>query len=90
MKRTVLALALWALGTRALLAAEPYYFPIEVKGLWGYIDETGKVVLPPSYQAAAHFAEGLAPVKIGGLFGYIDIHDSVAVKPQFDEARVLL
>ena len=29
---------------------------------WGYIDKTGKFVIPPQYESAGRFAEGLAPI----------------------------
>jgi len=68
-------------------ASEPYYFPVEVKERWGYIDQNGKIVIKPSYKAAAHFTEGLAPVKVDGQFGYIGRQGSIVIRPQFDEAR---
>jgi len=29
---------------------------------WGYIDKTGKFVIPPQYESAGRFSEGLAPI----------------------------
>ena len=47
-----------------------------VKGLngkWGFVDETGKGVVPFIYSAAGEFSEGLARVKDGsGFWGFID------------------
>jgi hypothetical protein len=60
---------------------------METGGLWGYIDQAGKIALKPVYQAAAHLAEGVAPVKIGAVFGYIDRSGEVVIQPQFEEAR---
>jgi hypothetical protein len=34
---------------------------------WGYIDNLGRVVIPPRFTAAGHFSEGLAPVREGPL-----------------------
>ena len=40
-----------------------------VKGLnkkWGFVDGTGKEVIPFKYEAAQEFSEGLAAVKLNG------------------------
>ena len=39
---------------------------------WGYISKSGKLVIAPSFDSAAPFAERLAAVKTGGLWGYIN------------------
>lgn len=41
---------------------------------WGYIEASGKELIPPSYAYAGRFSEGLAPVRInvGSKMGYID------------------
>ena len=67
-----LTLFLAVISTQIAFSEDSYFFPIEAHGLWGYVDVKGKIVMKPSFQAAAHFAEGLAPVKIGSSFGYID------------------
>lgn len=38
----------------------------------GYIDKTGKVVIPAEYGTTGEFSEGLADVEKDGKFGYID------------------
>lgn len=75
-------------GDAGMTAPDPAYMhPIELGGRWGYIGGSGKVVIKPVFEAAAHFAEGLAPVKIGGLCGYIGLAGAVEIPPQYDEAR---
>ncbi len=43
---------------------------------WGYIDSTGKEVVPPTYVSAGEFSDGLAVVETidayGNFFGFID------------------
>ena len=39
---------------------------------WGWVDERGEVVIPPRYDEAGDFHEGLAAVNRKGLWGYID------------------
>jgi hypothetical protein len=35
-----------------------------VDGKWGFIDKTGKMVIPTRFDANREFAEGLAPVML--------------------------
>jgi hypothetical protein len=42
------------------------------KGKYGFIDNTGRVVIPFRYSAADKFSEGLANVRVGEKWGYID------------------
>jgi hypothetical protein len=65
------------------------------KGRFGYIDKTGKVVIPPEFYGAGQFgeaqqfSEGLAALRIGGptgKYGYIDKTGKVAIPAQFDWA----
>jgi hypothetical protein len=41
-------------------------------GRWGYVDKTGRFVIPPRFQRAHNFSGGLALVMVGGRVGYID------------------
>lgn len=56
--------------------------------LRGYLDRTGKVVIPPRFFNAGDFHEGLAAVneKIDGKFGYIDKTGKYVIPPTFDYA----
>ncbi len=67
-------------------SAGPFY-PIEVNGLWGYMDQEGKVVIKPQFEGAADFSEGLAPVKTNGLWGYLDQKLNIRIEPRFQEVR---
>src|SRR6266446_6978267 len=40
--------------------------PISAKGKWGFVDQTGKLVIGGQFEDAEDFSEGLAPVKISG------------------------
>jgi hypothetical protein len=41
--------------------------------MYGFIDATGKEVVPCIFEDARDFSEGLAPVKVDGKWGYIAI-----------------
>ena len=46
--------------------------PVQSNGLWGYIDEQARWVIPPQYDKAASFHDGLALVEKDGRLMYID------------------
>lgn len=56
-------------------------------GKYGYIDRTGKVVIPLIYDAAEDFGpNGLAVVKLGEKYGIINTHGQVIVPIEYDSA----
>jgi hypothetical protein len=60
------------------------YVQQDVKdGKYGYIDQTGKLVIPFLYEYAHNFSEGLAAVKFNGKYGYIDKTGKWVIQPQF-------
>jgi hypothetical protein len=73
-----------------LLAAQPQsqnaktFFPVEKNGKWGFIDRTGKIVIPLQFDGANEFHEGLALVTAGGKRLFIDTTGHVVITPQFD------
>ena len=95
----LLAIACLSLGTRTLpQTATPSaalgpgssdsetvpLFSVREDGKFGYIDKTGKLVIPPMYDEAYDFNEGLAKVEIGGKAGFIDTTGKVVIPPQYD------
>jgi WG containing repeat len=38
--------------------------PVSVKGKWGFVDKSGKLLIAPQFEDADNFSEGLAPVKV--------------------------
>jgi WG containing repeat len=61
-------------------------FAIKSNGKWGFINQTGKVIIPPQFEAAGDFQEGLAVVQVGQKYGYIDSRGKVVIQPQFVKA----
>lgn len=74
----------------ATAAGEPTLFPIPGPGqLVGYIDATGKIIVPPRFEGApqAEFSEGLAPAgEPRGRKGYIDHTGQFTIPPSFSDA----
>jgi DNA-binding transcriptional regulator/RsmH inhibitor MraZ len=56
---------------------------IKSSAKYGYIDRTGKIVIPPRFDGAGKFSEGRAIVIIDGKYGYIDKTGKVVIQPQF-------
>ncbi|MDR1056954.1 MAG: WG repeat-containing protein [Prevotellaceae bacterium] len=60
---------------------------VSLNGKYGYIDKTGKRVIPLKYQEAGDFHEGLALVKLDGKCGYIDKAGNAVVPFKYDKVR---
>jgi len=51
--------------------------------LYGFVDRTGNQVIPPFFEDARGFSEGLAAVKMNGKWGYIAPNGSIAIPFEF-------
>jgi hypothetical protein len=58
---------------------------VRVGKKWGYINKKGEFVVPPTYENAWPYFEGLAAVKLDGKWGYIDPSGKVMIVPQFED-----
>lgn len=54
---------------------------------WGYIDSTGTLMIPPLFDEAFDFREGLGLVKVRGLWGYVDASGNLVIPPTVDNAQ---
>ena len=61
--------------------------PVRRGNLWGYIDSDGNPVVPPRYDKAGVFYDGMARVMKDGLIGYVDAEGREVIEPQFREAQ---
>ena len=52
--------------------AETMLFPIRQDDASGYIDATGRMVIPPQFERTDEFRSGRAHVVLKGVDGYID------------------
>lgn len=58
--------------------------------LHGYVDTSGKVVIPVTFAGARLFSEGLAAVLVDGKWSYIDRDGKMVIPPRFAEADAFL
>jgi WG containing repeat len=61
-------------------------YRIRVNDKYGFIDKTGKVVVPPAFEEAGEFSEGFACLKKGERFGFIDTTGRFVIEPTFYRA----
>lgn len=59
---------------------------VQTQDGWGFIDETGKLVIPCRFQLAKDFSDGLAAVNLNKKWGYVDKKGTLVVEPVFDSA----
>src|SRR5262245_43011234 len=59
------------------------YFVIRLDGKQGFMDRSGRVVIPPRFVKVYPFTEGLAAAQEGELWGYIDPKGEWVIKPAF-------
>jgi len=57
-----------------------------VFNLCGYVDGSGRQVIPRQFEVALSFSEDLAAVRIDGKFGFIDRTGTVVIPSKFDLA----
>jgi hypothetical protein len=85
-----IAIFVLVLAASSAAADEPALFPIPgAQRLVGYIDATGKVVVPPRFESSAQseLSEGLvAAGEPGGRKGYIDHTGRFVIPPAFADA----
>jgi len=59
-------------------------FPVKVDNKCGYINQQGKIIVPPRFDFCNVFSEGLAGVSIEEKYGYIDESGKIVIPLRFD------
>ncbi len=59
-------------------------------GKWGFVDKSGKEVVPCRYDEVRYFLYGLAAVQLGGKWGFVDKSGKEVVPCRYDEVRDFL
>jgi len=62
-------------------------FPAPLGTSWGFIDNRGKTLIAPRFEAALPFSEDLAAVKREGRWGYIDRNGSEVIPIRYRAAQ---
>ena len=88
MKKIIL-LHIFLVGISISLSAQTStrLYPIVENNLYGFINETGKVVIQPQFYSIGNFSEGLAPARKGGSYGYIDETGKYIIADKYDYAE---
>ena len=60
---------------------------IKRDGLYGFVDDKGRLRVANRYEAIGQFKEGLAPVKILGKWGFVNTRDNIAINPNYESAQ---
>src|ERR1035438_2373830 len=68
-------------------AADEPLFPVEDRGRGGFIDKTGRIVIPLCFDAVGDFSEGLARFERDQKWGYLDKSGTVIIEPRFPWAQ---
>ncbi len=53
-------------------------------GGWGFMDTSGKFLIPGQFNAVQPFSEGVAAVQVRGKWGYIDKTGMMIIEPKYD------
>ena len=61
--------------------------PVELNGKWGFVDKDGREVIPPKYDDAESFSEGLARVELNKKYGFVDKDGSEVIPLKYDYAE---
>ena len=69
-----------------LLAWTQNVVPFKKGALWGYRTRQGKEILPPWFENADSFSNGLAKFQLAGKWGYVDENGTVSIPCRFDIA----
>ena len=69
------------------LVVKTNLFPMINDGKWGFINFEGLEVIPPQFDVAEVFSDGLALVKFSGKWGYVDKEGKYAINPQFESGK---
>lgn len=69
------------------LGPEDGLLAITVDGKTGFIDLTGRIVIPPTFDFAWQFSEGRASVRQNGHAGFIDRNGKLVIPPRFESAK---
>ena len=59
-------------------------------GRYGYMDLTGKVVVPALYDDANPFTDGLGSVRVNDSWGFVDHSNKMVISPQYSQVGTFI
>jgi len=62
------------------------YLPVMQNGKWGYIDQSGRVVIKPRFDKAGYFSDGWAKIQEGDKIAFINRNGDTVLKPELSDA----
>ena len=68
------------------MALKLIQLPVRVGRRWGHINKQGTQVVPPSFEVAKPFSDGLAAVRVEHRWGYIDTRVQMVIEPRYESA----
>ena len=52
---------------------------------WGFVDQSGKMVIRPQYEGAMRFSQGLAAVRVNMKWGFVNVNGKMIISPIYDD-----
>ncbi|MGE5404328.1 MAG: WG repeat-containing protein [Candidatus Saccharibacteria bacterium] len=68
----IITASLAGCGQQAVSPTHPDLYPVWAYGKSGFIDRDGQIIIPPTFESASQFSDGLALVSKNGRYGFID------------------
>jgi len=60
-------------------------YPVLVGHTYGYINNSGTIVIKPQFDKAEYFFDGLAEIELSGKYGFIDTTGKIIINPKFEK-----
>lgn len=64
-----------------------FLYPVFVNNKYGYINNLGKLIIKPQFDAADDFTDDLAKIKISDKYGFIDKTGKIIIKPELEDVN---
>lgn len=64
---------------------EIFLAKVKENGKWGYIDQTGRTIIPIVFNDVGDFSSGIAKVKLNGKYGYYNRTGKEIIPAIYDE-----
>lgn len=88
MKKSYFFIALIAFVAMATVSCgkkESKIYPVKMGDYWGYVTNTGKYLVNPSFETAGFFHCGLARIVKDGKVGYINTKGKIVITPKYED-----